>query len=101
MMTRLAATTMMLLLALVSYLTPSGCDNCQTTLGAPFGILFVIIAAITWFKWERICEAFYAAKNESELPIGMRLGSKWLSGSASFTRHGSRQRRPPSPSSPP
>jgi Na+/proline symporter len=95
MITRISVTVIMLLLALIAYLSPSGCDNCQQHLGAPFGILFAVIAAITWFKWEIIRDSFDAAKNESQLPI-LRLGAKVLGGFASLLRHGPRQRRPPS-----
>ena len=93
MSTRLAVTTIMLLLACVAFLSPSGCDNCQQHLGAPFGIFFAVIAAFTWFKWEIIREGYYAAKSESQLPI-LRLGAMGLAGLASLLRHG-RRRHPP------
>lgn len=92
---RPAVTVIMLLLACVAFLTPSGCDDCQQHLGAPFGILFAVIAAIVWFRWESIREGFDAAKNESPFPI-LRLGAKALAGFASLVRHGPRQRRSPS-----
>lgn len=45
----LAVTAIMLRLAFAAFLSPSGCDNGPQHLGAPFGILFAVIAAITWF----------------------------------------------------
>ena len=35
----------------------------------PFGILFLLLAAIVWFKWDLIHDAFSSAKNESDMPI--------------------------------
>ena len=95
MIARLAATAIMLLLAFAAFLSPSGCDNCQERLGAPFGIFFAVIAAITWLKWEIIREGFYAAKNESQLPI-IRLGWMGICGLGRLLRHGPNQRRSPS-----
>ena len=94
MSTRLAVTVIMSLLACVAFLSPTGCDNCQQHLGAPFGILFVIIAALTWITWERIREGFDAARNESQIPI-IRLGVMGIRGLASLVRRGPRQPRSP------
>ena len=92
MVPKLAATAILLLLAFTAFFSPSGCDNCQQHLGAPFGILFALIAAIVWFKWESIREGFHDEKNGSELPI-IRLGAKSLAGLASLL-HRSLQRPP-------
>jgi hypothetical protein len=92
MIARLAVTAIMLLLAVAAYFSPSGCDNCQQHLGAPFGIFFAVIAGIIWLGWESFREWFDAAKNESQLPI-IRLGSMALGGLALLVRRGPRQRR--------
>jgi hypothetical protein len=89
---RFAVTAIMLLLAFSSFLSPSGCDNCQQRLGAPFAITFVVIAAIAWFKWEIIREGFLAARSESQLPI-IRLGWMGICGLARLVRLGPQQRR--------
>jgi len=94
MIARVAVTAIMLLLAVAAFLSPSGCDNCEQRLGAPFGLLFWFIAAITWLKWESIREGFSRAKDESQFPI-IRLGVMGLGGLASLVRRGSRRRRPP------
>jgi len=95
MIARLTVTAIMLLLAVAAYFSPSGCDNCQETLGAPFGIFFAVIAGVIWFGWDIIREGFDAAKGESQLPI-IRLASKIIGGMVSL-RQGPHQRRPPSP----
>jgi hypothetical protein len=95
MIARLAVTAIMLLLAFSAFLSPSGCDNCQQHLGAPFAIFFVVIAAVAWFKWEVIREGFHAARSESQLPI-IRLGWMGICGLARLVRLGPDQRRSPS-----
>ena len=62
---KLIATTILLLLAFYAFW--------GNALGAgyllnPFGILFLFLAAVTWFKWEAIREAFRPAKDESNIP---------------------------------
>ena len=56
------ATTILLLLALNAFW--------GNALGAgylinPFGILFLFLAAVTWFKWEAVRGAFRPSKDES------------------------------------
>ena len=67
----------------------------ENVLGAGnfFGILFLFFAAMAWFKWEAIRDAFSAARDESELPI-IRLASKIIGGMRTLG-HGP-PRRPPS-----
>ena len=62
---KLIATTILLLLAFYAFWGDA--------LGAgylfnPFGILFLLLAAVTWFKWEAIREGFRSAKDESNIP---------------------------------
>ena len=45
----------------------------------PFGVLFLLLAALVWFAWEPIRDGFLAAKNESEIPIS-RLGAAIIRG---------------------
>src|SRR6516225_2575093 len=33
----------------------------------PFGIIFLLLAAVTWFKWEAVREAFRPAKDGSDI----------------------------------
>lgn len=33
----------------------------------PFGIMFLLLAALVWFAWEPIREGFRSAKNESKM----------------------------------
>lgn len=60
----------------------------------PFGILFLLLAALTWFGWEPIREGFKSVKNESDIPIS-RVGSTIVKG-MKVSRRGE---RPPGPSS--
>ena len=65
MIARLITTTILVLLAFGAFW--------GNALGAgylinPFGILFLFLAAVTWFKWEAIREAFRPAKDESNIP---------------------------------
>ena len=46
----------------------------------PSGILFLLLAALTWFVWEPIREGFKSAKSESDIPIAARLGSTIVKG---------------------
>ena len=41
----------------------------------PFGILFLLLAALIWFGWGPICEGFKSIKDESDIPIS-RLGQR-------------------------
>jgi hypothetical protein len=52
----------------------------------PFGILFLFLAVLIWFKWETIREAFHSVKNESDLPI-IRLSSKIIGGMGTLRRN--------------
>lgn len=45
----------------------------------PFGILFLFLAYMTWFKWRIVAGAFGAAKDESNIPI-LRMGYKAIQG---------------------
>ena len=86
---RLMATTILLLLAFYAFwdnVLDAGRINF-------FGILFLFFAAMAWFKWEAILDAFSAVKGESELPI-IRLASKIIGGMRTLG-HGP-PRRPPS-----
>ena len=64
MIARLTATTILLLLAFGAFW--------GNALGIgylinPFGILFLFVAAVTWFKWEAVREAFRPTKEESNI----------------------------------
>ena len=48
----------------------------------PFGILFLFVAALVWFAWKPISDAFKSVKDESDIPI-IRMGSKIIAGMAS------------------
>ena len=85
---KLIATTVLLLLALYAFW--------GNALGAgylinPFGILFLFLAAVTWFKWEAVREGFRSAKDESNIPI-IRLSSKIIGGMGSMLRAPPRRR---------
>jgi hypothetical protein len=85
---KLIATTILLLLAFYAFWGDA--------LGAgylfnPFGILFLLLAAVTWFKWEAIREGFRSAKDESNIPI-IRLASKIIGGMSSMLRAPPRRR---------
>ena len=60
----------------------------------PFGIMFLLLAALVWFAWEPIREGFRSAKNESDIPIS-RLGSTIIRGMSSA--RGQRPRRRSAP----
>ena len=57
----------------------------------PFGIIFLLLAAVTWFKWEAVREAFRSAKDESDVPV-IRLSSKVIGGMGSLLRGPPRRR---------
>jgi hypothetical protein len=50
----------------------------------PFGILFLLFAYITWFKWRTVHGAFGSVKDESNIPI-LRMGYKVIQGLAAKT----------------
>ena len=76
MITRIVATTIVLILAFGAFWWDAmGVGRILN----PFGILFLLIAAIIWFKWELVRDAFSTAKNESSMPI-VRLASKVIKG---------------------
>jgi hypothetical protein len=52
---KLIATAILLLLAFVAFW---GDALGAGSLINPFGILFLLLAAVTWFKWESVREAF-------------------------------------------
>ena len=45
----------------------------------PFGILFLLLAALIWFAWNPLREGFTSAKDESDIPI-IRLGPAIIGG---------------------
>ena len=45
----------------------------------PFGIMFLLLAALIWLGWKTTTEAFRSVKDESEIPI-LRLGSTTIKG---------------------
>ena len=51
----------------------------------PFGILFLLLAALVWFGWGPIRESFKSVRDESDIPIS-RLGSTILKGMAGLKR---------------
>jgi hypothetical protein len=51
--------------------------------GYIFGIMFLLLAALIWFRWEPICEAFRAAQEQSD-GSGIRLGSVIMKGMQGF-----------------
>src|SRR5215471_6161602 len=57
----------------------------------PFGILFLLLAALIWFGWEPICEGFKSVKDESDIPIS-RLGSTIIKGMTGLKRGPGRRR---------
>ena len=57
----------------------------------PFGILFLLLAALIWFRWGPIREGFKSVKDESDIPIS-RLGSTIIKGMAGLKRVGVRRR---------
>jgi hypothetical protein len=58
----------------------------------PFGIIFLLVAALTWFGWGPIREGFKSVKDESDIPIS-RLGSTIIRGMEGL-RRGERPHRP-------
>ena len=79
---KLTATTILLLLAFYAFWG----DALGTGyLINPFGIIFLLLAAVTWFKWEAVREGFRSAKDESNIPI-IRLNSKVIGGMFSMRR---------------
>src|SRR5215470_2690729 len=57
----------------------------------PFGILFLLLAALIWFGWGPICEGFKSTKDESDIPIS-RLGSTIIKGMIGLKRGPGRRR---------
>ena len=46
----------------------------------PWGIMFLLFAALVWFGWQTIRDAFKSAKDESSIPMGILmeiLPMKW------------------------
>lgn len=95
---KLPVTVIMLLLALTAFLQiPHDPPRLLQDAGYfAFGILFLVIAAITWTKWESIRDGLYAAKNEPQRPILAKWFFWRIGGMASLLRDGPRSRRPPS-----
>ena len=85
---KLTATTILLLLVFYAFWG----DALGTGyLINPFGIIFLLLAAVTWFKWEAVREGFRSAKDESNIPI-IRLNSKVIGGMFSMWRAPSQRR---------
>jgi hypothetical protein len=61
----------------------------------PFGILFLLLAILFWFKWSAVCEAFASARDESDIPI-IRMGPKIFGGLSRSARQHRRRDRDPS-----
>ena len=61
----------------------------------PFGIMFLLFAALVWFGWQTIREAFKSVKDESNIPI-LRMGSTIIKGMEDIKRSGHGYRRRPS-----
>src|SRR5262249_40184468 len=57
----------------------------------PFGILFLLLAALIWFGWGPIRESFKSVKEESDIPIS-RLGSTIIKGMTGLKRGPGRRR---------
>jgi hypothetical protein len=53
----------------------------------PFGIMFLLFAALVWFGWQTIREAFKSVKDESNIPI-LRMGSTIIKGMEAMKRGG-------------
>jgi len=53
----------------------------------PFGIMFLLLAALVWFAWQTIREAFRSVKDESNVPI-IRMGSTIIKGMKDEKRGG-------------
>jgi hypothetical protein len=54
----------------------------------PIGVMFLLLAALVWFAWQTIREAFRSVKDESNVPI-IRMGSTIIKG----MQDGKRDRR--------
>ena len=61
----------------------------------PFGIMFLLFAALVWFGWQTIREALKSVKDESNIPI-LRMGSTIIKGMEDLNRGGHEYRRRPS-----
>jgi hypothetical protein len=61
----------------------------------PFGIMFLLFAALAWFGWQTIHEAFKSVKDESNIPI-LRMGSTIIKGMEDIKRSGHERRPRPS-----
>jgi len=51
----------------------------------PFGFLFLLLAAIVWWNWETIKEAFRVVRGESDMPI-IRLSARVIDGIGGLLR---------------
>jgi arginine exporter protein ArgO len=58
----------------------------------PFGIMFLLFAALVWFGWQTIREAFKSVKDESHIPI-LRMGSTIIKGMEDIKRSEHEYRR--------
>ena len=61
----------------------------------PFGIMFLLFAALVWFGWQTIREAFKSVKDESNIPI-LRMGATIIKGMEDMKRSGQEDRPRPS-----
>jgi hypothetical protein len=57
----------------------------------PFGIMFLLFAALVWFSWQMIREAFKSAKNESNIP----MATLPMKSADEMERHGRGRQRTP------
>jgi hypothetical protein len=88
---RIAVTVMIFLLAIYAFW---GDALGVGRLFNPFGILFLGLTALVWFKWELIRDSFRSVKEESNVPV-IRLGSTIIRGMTRQPReHRQRDERP-------
>jgi hypothetical protein len=59
----------------------------------PFGIMFLLLAALIWFGWPTIRDAFKSVKGESDIPI-LRVGSAIIRGMQDMKRSEPERRQP-------
>ena len=82
---RIGVTTAALLFALIAFLgggpTPDGLFD-------PFGILFLFLAVLTWFSWDKILGGYSSSSggDGAELPLLARFGPVFIKGITSL-RH--------------
>jgi len=94
---RIGVTVAALLLAAIAFLggapTPAGLLN-------PFGILFLFLAVLIWFAWDKIVGGYASGRpagEGAELPLMARFGPVFIKGIMSL-RHTNLRSSPTSPS---